>query len=601
MDIEKRLSELPSLPGVYIMKGTGKEVLYIGKAKDIRARVRSYFRQTPGTRAQFFAGKVRDIACVITANEKEALILEDTLLKKEKPRYNIRLKDDKTFPCIKIPIKERFPRISLTRKRIKDGALYLGPYASLRMARETIKFLRKVFPLCTCSSAEFRNRTRPCLDYQLGLCPAPAVGFISETAYRELVMSAIMFLEGKNKELVKRLKTKMKEASARLDYELAARTRDQIKAIEATLEEQHVVTRDQTDRDVFALARDGTDLAFEVLSIRDGRLVSARDYIFKDTPLPDHELVSSFITRFYSDERYLPQEVIAPVCPEDRGLLGQWLTERKTKRVCVIAPKRGLRLRLVSMAKLNARESLKKKSDKEASRTLVLEGLKKRLSLKRLPITIEAFDISNISGSHAVGAMVVFKNGLALKAGYRLFNIRLAPSPDDCAMMNEMFLRRYAEKEGLPDLILVDGGKGQLNTALFALHGLGIKDVDVAGLAKGSPDKKGLSNPKGERVYLKNLKDPIVLKQGLAPDLFLREIRDEAHRFAVTAHRRLRGKTISSSLKGIRGLGPKRIKALFDRFKDMDSVLDAGAEELMQVSGITQDIVRAIKENAGKG
>lgn len=612
MDFEEKLKALPAGPGVYIMRSKDGAALYIGKAKSLRSRVRSYFRETGDGRyaVKFLARMVADIDYIVTTNEKEALLLEDTLIKQHKPKYNISLKDSKTYVSIKITMAEKFPRILVTRQIKKDGSRYFGPYPSARAVRETVKFIRRLFPLCVCSSSVFRNRVRPCLDYQLHLCSAPAVGLITEEAYQELVDGAIMFLEGKNKELVKVLKARMNEASANLDFEKAAEFRDRLSAIEEMLEEQKVVTHRATDQDVFAFIRADDAIIMQTLTVRSGRLVGSQDFFFKDTGLPDDEVLSSFVTQFYRGDKYIPDEVIIPIKLEDSEVIGEWLTEKKGRKAALSVPERGDKLKLLKMASSNANEALKRRLESQRAKEDLLDELKERLHLSNTPRRIEAFDISNIGGEKAVGAMVTFKNGAPDKNSYRLFKIRDIAGPDDYAMMEQVLSRRYGKKAGegekealpSPDLILVDGGKGQLNIAVKVAEALGL-NVELAALAK---DRDEPSVPmdrfiksKGERVFLPHVKDPVVLKEGSRPDLLLRRIRDEVHRFAISYHRKLRSK-ITSVLDDIPGVGDKRRKELLKRFGDLDGILSAGMEELKTIPGITDELALRIKEEAGR-
>lgn len=605
--IEEKLAKLPSLPGVYIMKGATGEVLYIGKAKDLKSRVRSYFRETGDGRytVRFLASKVEDIDYIVTTNEKEALLLEDTLLKSHKPKYNIRLKDSKTYVSIKITMKEKFPRILVTRQRKKDGSRYFGPYISAREVRDTIKFIRRIFPLCVCSASEFKNRTRPCLDYQLGLCPAPAVGMISEEAYRELVDNATMFLEGKNRELLKRLHERMTEASKALEFEKAARIRDRIAAIEAMLEKQKVVGAKHVDQDVFAFVREKDSIALQGLYIRDGRLTSGNDYYFHDSGLPEEEIFSSFVAEYYRGERFVPDEVIVPVALEDKDVLEDWLSEKKCKKVSITLPERGDKVRLLEMAEANARQALRKRAEAASAKAGLLEELKTRLHLRATPRRIEAYDISNIGGKLSVGAMVTFYDGSPDKNSYRLFRIKGLAGPDDYAMMYQVLSRRFKADAGiepaampLPDMVLIDGGKGQMNIALAVLKELEVKNVEVRALAKDRDDalaqKRGVKS-KGERVFIPNVKDPVLLREGSKPDLLVRRIRDEVHRFAISYHRRLRSKEIASLVEKVPGIGGKKKKALFERFGDLDSMVNADISELTAVPGITEELAKEIK------
>ena len=600
-DIENKIERLPAGPGVYIMKDPKGEVLYIGKARNLRARVRSYFRRTGDTRyaARYLASKVADIECIVTANEKEALILEDTLLKKYRPRYNIRLKDDKTYVSIKITTAEKFPRILVTRRIVKDGSRYFGPYGSAKAVRDTIKLIRKIFPLCVCSLSEFRNRVRPCLDYQLGLCSAPAAGLISEEEYRELVKGAVMFLEGRNKTLLKELREKMDEASKRLDFERAAKLRDQIRAVESVLEEQKVVTHRPVDQDVFALVKKDSSVAVQVLFVREGRLINTRAFIFKDTGIAPEEMLSSVVSQFYRKEASVPDEVLTNLELDDGATVAEWLSDRKGRKVVITRPRRGDKLRIVQMAEANARASLIAKAEEEKGPVDTLEALKKRLRLKNLPHRIEAYDVSNTGGDKAVGAMVTFMDLEPDKKSYRLFRVR-TPGPDDYAMMYEVLSRRFRNGGGLemPDLVLVDGGKGQLNIAASVLKELGIRGVDLAALAKDRPVEKARTSKKagkGERVYLPNVKDPILLREGSKEDLLLRRIRDEVHRFAVKYHRKLRGR-ITSVLDEIPGIGEKKKRLLLERFGDIRAIRDADVKELARVKGITPGLAERIKK-----
>lgn len=599
MGIEEKVEDFPPSPGIYLMRGKAGEVLYVGKAKDLRARVRSYFQKASIGRytIQFLLSKVADIDYIVTDNEKEALILEDTLLKKYKPRYNIRLKDDKTYVSIKLTVQEDFPRICITRKTPKDGSLYFGPYASAHKARETLRFLRRILPLSTCSLAEFRNRVRPCLDYQMGICSAPCVGLISKEAYRELVDGAIMFLEGRNQALVRELKGKMEMASKDLDFERATLLRDRIRAIEVTLERQKVVSPVAIDQDIFASIQEGDEILIQALYVRGGRLTSGKEYVFKrQGGLPLEETLSSFLVQYYSKGVFIPEEIILPIPIEDKIPLEDWLGERKGGRVRLFFPRGGDRYRLLQMAEKNVLEALRRIQG--LRRGTALEDVKERLRLKRVPKVIEAFDISDIGGRLAVGAMVVFEDGRPNKDRYRKFKIETIEGPDDYGMMSEVLSRRYTKEEwGLPDLILMDGGKGQLNIALKVLEGLGIRDVDVVALAKERPEERaGQRRLKGERVYIPNVKDPIVLEKGSLSDLLLRRVRDEVHRFAIAYHKRLRKMGVRSILLDIPGIGEKRARTLLTHFGSVERIKEASMEELLTITGMTRKVAEKVKE-----
>ncbi|TAN60943.1 excinuclease ABC subunit UvrC, partial [bacterium] len=536
---------------------------------------------------------------IVTANEKEALFLEDTLLKKYKPKYNIRLKDSKTYVSVKLTMAEKFPRILIVRQIKKDGSRYFGPYISSRDVRDTIKLLRKIFPLRACSTAVFSNRVRPCLDYQLGICSAPAVGRISEEKYAELVKGAIMFLEGRNSGLIKSLKTEMDKAAAEFKFEEAAGIRDKIRAIESMLERQIAVTHSHADQDVFSIAENGIGVCVQALFIRDGRLVNSVSHHFKHTGLPAEELMSSFLSQFYRGDKYAPDEVIIPFHLEDEAMLTEWLIEKASRKVKITAASRGTRSRLLRMAFINAKEALsERQTPSDGKNNPALEGLKKRLHLRRTPRVIEAFDISNIGSSHFVGAMVTFKDGAPDKAGYRLFKIKNAGGPDDYAMMKEVLERRYKNEDmPLPDITLIDGGKGQLNIALSVARELGLANkLNIIALAK---EKPGINNKAaaGERIFLPNVKDPVLLREGTLPDLLLQRIRDEVHRFAVSYARKLKSKTdFTSPLDAISGIGAKKKKALYEKFGSLEGIMSASVDELAKTHGITKKLAGAIKE-----
>jgi len=597
---DEKLKALPTLPGVYLMKGGGGETLYIGKAKNLRSRVRSYFHGTSDARytVRFLVARVADIDYIVTANEKEAFILEDTLLKRHKPRYNIRLKDDKSYVSIKLTLNDAFPRILVTRRVKSDGSRYFGPYASTQKVRETIKFIRHLFPLCTCGATEFNNRVRPCLDYQMKICSAPCVGSISEERYGELVDAVTLFLEGRNRRLITLLKGRMREAAKEMAFERAAALRDTVAALEETLREQKVVSHKGADRDFIAIAEESGRVLVKVMSVRDGRVVGARDFLFKERIVPLDELLSSFLSRYYRRDSFVPDEVVLSHAPEGRAGIEEWLSDRKGRRVRLLVPQRGERVRLLAMATANAEESLKNIGGGEGeSNTLLIEALQKRLRLKSPPRVIEAFDISNTGGALSVGAMVTFIDGEPDKERYRRFRIRVSDGPDDYGMMYEVMSRRYRRDggdTGTPDLILVDGGKGQLNVALKVVEELGVEGVEVAALAKerGTGDDGG----KGERIFLPNVKEPILLREGSKPDLLLRRIRDEVHRFAITYHKGLRKRGIASLLDEIDGIGPARRSALLTRFGDVENMRSVSIKELLTVEGINEKIAVAIRE-----
>lgn len=621
--LEDMIKNIPAKSGVYIFKTTKKketengtaekeekEILYIGKAKNLRTRVRSYFRDEGDNRlnVKFFQKKITDIDYIVTSNEKEALILEDTLLKKHKPKYNIRLKDDKTYVHIKFTLNEDFPRISVTRDLIKDGSKYFGPYQSAKSVRETIKFLRRIFPLCVCSSFEFKTRKKPCLDLQLGLCPSPATGNISKEDYNEYVQNAVKFLNGKNTSLVKDLKSKMSREAKNENFEGASKTRDRIFAIEEMLTVQQVVTQKVIDRDVFGFYSDEKKLVIVILLIRDGRLVASRDFHFKNNVVTVEEALSSFMRQFYYGDRFIAKEVILPVKLKDREFLQEYLSEKKDAKVKVIEPKIGDMKKLVYMANDNAMHSFNKEKDKKTDSDLLLLKLKKRLRLKNVPDLIEGYDISNISGKHSVGSKVSFKKGKKHKDGYRRFKILSKNEPDDYAMMEEILKRRFSsidkKANEKPDLIVIDGGKGHLNVALSVLESLKIKNIDVISISKEKTEINGKKRTvrgrgilKNENIFLRNVKDPIVFSGRGKEENIILQVRDESHRFALSYHRKVRSKSYASILDKIDNIGPSRRTELYNKFNDLEGMKKAGIDGLQAVKGITEEIaISIIKE-----
>lgn len=594
-----KFKSFPVKSGVYIMKDKAGGVLYIGKAKNIRQRVKSYLRKSSDTRytIKFLMSKAEDIEYIITANENEAIILEDNLLKKYKPRYNIRLKDDKTYVSIKITVQDKFPRIIVTRQSKKDGSRYFGPYASAGKVRETMRLLRKLFPLRICSDAAMNTRKRPCIDYQIKRCLAPCVNMTAEEKYSEAVSNVIMFLEGRNRELIQLLANRMNEASEKLEFERAAAFRNQINNIKTILERQRASLNKPIDGDVFGVAAEERDILISVFNVRDGRVYNSSQYFFKDTVMPVNEVCSSFITQYYSRDRYIPDIIILSNLPQDWQFVRNWLAGKKGKKIRFIVPKKGDNLELLKMAETNAVESLNRRQKTETiEKGAVLKELKDKFRLKNIPLLIEAFDISNLGGKLAVGAMASFKDGRARKKDYRLFRIGCIDEPNDYAMMEEVLSRRYRNSPEplLTNLIIIDGGKGQLNICKALLDKMNLKDIDVLAIAK---DRDKVS---GEKVYLPNVKDPLILKQGSSTALFLEMIRDEVHRFAVKYHRILRKKQISSILETIEGIGRKRAKELLQCLGSIDRIKTADIEEIIKIRGITRQLAERIKKGLSK-
>ncbi len=509
---EEKLANLPSRPGVYLMRDGAGKVIYVGKAKDLRARVRAYFHNADGrSQIEFLVRRVHDVETLVTSNDKEALILENNLIKQYKPRYNIRLKDDKSYLSIKVTTQHPWPRILATRKIVKDGSRYFGPFSSAVAARETIDIIEKHFLLRNCTDHNFRNRSRPCLQYQIKRCMAPCVLPVDPQAYREQVRQAMLFIDGRQQQLIAELKQRMQEKSDALEFEAAARIRDQIQAVEKTLEKQRMVAHWGADQDIFGLYREGGFIEVQVLLVRQGKLTDNLSYSLEDLEFPDEEIVGELLTQFYQGQRFIPDEILLPVELEDRAVREEYLSERKGRSVAIFTPQRGDRRHLVQMAEENAKQSFAERHDQEKAREKMLRELQGQLRLKRYPQRIECYDISTIHGTNAVGSMVTFINGEPDKNLYRHFRIRTidpCSGGDDFGMMLEVLKRRFArgkEEADLPDLIVVDGGKGQLAMALAAMAEVGIADVEAVGLAKmrvqAAPRSREIERLE-ERVFL---------------------------------------------------------------------------------------------------
>jgi excinuclease ABC subunit C len=576
----------------------------VGKAKNLRARVRQYARGGDGrVQIPFLLAQLTDVEILVTGSEKEALLLEDTLIKQYRPRYNIRLKDDKSYWHVKVTTQDPWPRLFLTRQIVKDGSKYLGPFHSSTAVQETLEIIRKIFPLRTCSDTVFRNRTRPCLEYQIKRCLGPCTLPVDPEEYQRQLKGALLLLEGKNTELVDQLTLRMQEAAAALRFEEAARLRDQIRAITQTGEKQRVALPLGNDQDIFGLYREGGSVEVQILFVRAGKLLGNQEYSFDDNEFPDEEVLGELLTQFYQGERFVPDEVILPVVLEDAAVREELLTERKGKKVIVLCPQRGDKVRLVEMAQENARQSFSEKRHSAEQKEKTLDNLRRALHLRNAPKRIECFDISNIQGNLAVGSMVVFDEGEPDKNRYRRFRIKTVAGADDFAMMYEVLTRRYRralEEHDLPDLLVVDGGKGQLGVAVEVLRELGITEVDVIGLAKMRTERDPFSEEvahSAERVFLPGRKNPVVLKPNSTALFLLQQVRDEAHRFAITYHRLLRAKErLGSPLDTVPGIGPARRKALLRHFGSLKRVYAATVEELTQVPGVTLAMAEEIQK-----
>ena len=602
-DIDARLAALPVRPGVYLLRDRHGKVIYVGKAKSLRGRVRSYFRGgDERAQVRFLVSRVTSFDTLVTANEKEALILENNLIKQYKPRYNIRLKDDKSYVSVKIEDTRGWPRLVVTRKLVRDGSRYLGPFSSASSVRETLDAIRKVFPLRSCSDAVFRNRSRPCIEYQIKRCSGPCCLPVDREEYGRHVAQAIELLEGKNQQIVRDLQGRMQAAADALRFEEAGRLRDQLRAIETTVERQQAVAHWGRDQDAFGLYREGGFVEVQVLLVRSGKLSGNQAYSFEDLEFPEEEILSAVLTQFYDGERPVPDTILVPVALEDAEVRAEYLSERRGRQVEIVCPQRGARLRLIEMAQENARHSYAERRDVGGRRERMIEELQRKLRLRNAPKRIECFDISNIQGNLSVGSMVTFDEGEPCTARYRRYRIRTVEGADDFASMYEVLGRRYRrarEENDFPDLLVVDGGKGQLNVAVEVLHELAIADVDVIALAKmrveRDPRAAALARSE-ERVFLPGRKNPVVLRRNATALFLLQRVRDEAHRFAITYHRELRRRErLRSQLEDIAGIGPGRRRALLRHFGSLKRLRAATDAEIAAVPGIPGRLAAEIR------
>lgn len=602
------LKNYPQAPGIYQMLAGDGTILYIGKARRLRSRLRSYFSAKGDGRQQIplLMKKVQSIEVIVTDTEKEALLLENTLIKQHRPRYNIELRDDKTYVSVRIDLREDFPMMQVVRQVKNDGAHYFGPYSSAAAIRETLRQIYRIFPLRHAPIERCRARQRPCLFYQIGQCSAPCHGKISRADYRRLVDGVIQLLEGRESEVIASLRQRMDIAAEAMDYEQAALVRDQIRLIQQSVEKQKVTEHGGGDQDVIGLHQEGGEVEVTLLFVRNGKLIGRRSFLLEwvlDLP----ELLHGFLLDFYAREVIIPDQLILPFSLEGAALLAEWLSEKRGKKVRLLTPERGEKRRLRELAQRNAKESYRQRGQRKQARNNLLVELQERLRLPHFPHRIECFDISNVQGQLAVGSMVVFVDGEAAKQEYRRYHIKTVVGADDYASLREVLQRRLERglaEDCLPDMILIDGGKGQLGVLVDVIAGMGLSgQIGVVGIAKS----RVLSNVKGkvverseERFFLPGRKNPVTFRHGSAAAFLLERLRDEAHRFAISFHRALRSKQgLRSSLDQIPGIGPVRRKALLKHFGSLKRLRTAGVEELRQVPGFSavraQQLVEALK------
>jgi excinuclease ABC subunit C len=636
------LRQLPTSPGVYLMKGEEGRVLYVGKADSLRSRVRSYFGSTAGldSRILRMTAGVADIDYIVTDTISEAYLLEGNLIKEHRPRFNIRLRDDKTYPFVEITLGEDFPRIVRTRKLARDGSRYFGPYASASSVDETLKLLRKIFPFRTCNLEipdGKRVLERPCLLYYINRCQGPCIQAIEKADYRATIDRVVDFLDGRQEGIAAELRSEMQGHSRALRYEQAAVARDKLRAVERTIEQQKVAAYSRAEQDVVGMAREEGEACLQLFVIRNGKMIGREHFIVEGArDVTDGEVLASFLQQYYAAVERPPREVLVPMAPADAGGLGAFLADRRGSGVALHVPERGEKRRLVALATQNAVEALAKERAEwladEGKRDEALEQLAAALSLARAPERIECYDMSNIQGTSAVGSMVVFLNGRPEPREYRRFRIRSGETPDDFRMMAEVLRRRFSRAsrlrtetgalslaavgadeapEGvdddpgdeaevassrrargwaLPDLVIVDGGKGQLSTAVGVMRDLELSEVPLAGLAK-----------RFEELYVPGRGDPIVLPRNSQGLYLVQRIRDEAHRFAITYHRAVRGKrALSSVFDEVPGIGPARKKALLKRFGSVRRIREASVEEVAATPGVGQEVADRLKRHLAR-
>ena len=592
------IKKMPKMPGIYMMRDARGKIIYVGKAKNINNRVRNYFRETTGNDLKTAAlmQKVRDIDYVTTESEVEALILECNFIKENRPAYNIKLKDDKKYPYIKLTLKDLYPRFVLVRNIVKDGSEYFGPYTETRSLRKTLSIIGDIFPLRRCSDTKFRQKqARECLYYQIGKCSAPCTGRIGKKEYRRLVEQVRLFLNGRNRELLTNLKTEMRRLSDAKKYEKAALLRDQIKSIEKISEKQLAFDPGGNDEDVVALAREYDQYCAVVMKIREGKMLSSETFIMPSAGKSDRRIVSeSFIKLYYNAAMDIPPVIYIRNNPPDKELLQKWLSAKTARAVKIIVPKRGRKNKLLEFAERNASLKLFNSPDGLRKDVRLLDETEKTLGLPVTPFIIEGYDISNIQGKTAVGSMVLFRNGKKYKKGYRNFKIKTVEGINDCAMIAEVIARRFRRNKehenSIPHLILIDGGRGQVSAAFETLKEAGLEKIPIIGLAK-----------KHEEIYRAGEKAVIRLPSRSAVLRFMQRIRDEAHRFALTYHRKIRLKEIESSrLDGISGVGEKRKILLLIEFGSLKDLMEASVEEISDVPGIgaklAEEIYHGLKE-----
>lgn len=602
--VQERLQKLPRSPGVYLMKDAEGAVIYVGKATELRARVRQYFQGTdPRPFVRLLDRVLADIDFVVTRTPKEALELENTLIKKYRPRFNFMLRDDKNYLSLRVNTKAKWPKVEMVRERKSDGALYFGPFPAAGSARMMVNIVNRHFQIRNCRDSMFRNRVRPCLQYQIKRCPGPCVLPVDPDAYQESVDQVVLFLSGRSDELLEELQSHMLQASDRLDFERAAQLRDQIEAVRYSLVSQGAVRQRQVETDVVVLYREGEAGQIVVASFEHGAMTNLETWPVRKMLLDSPALLGEFISQYYDEmTRTPPSEVLLAEALDDIAAIEDLLSDRRGSKVQVVLPRRGEKLRLVEVAQENAKEHFHQVDDEEERLEEALAAMKQRFRLRQLPRSIECFDISNFQGEEVVASQVCFVDGQPEKSRYRRYVIQTVDGQDDFASMFEVLTRRVKRarqgKDPLPDLIVIDGGRGQLNAAARALKELGFGDQEIISLAESrseGPNAEGIVEHSPERVFLPQVRDPIVLPKTSDMVFLLTRVRNEAHRFAITFHRQRLGKSrLRSELDNIAGVGPVRKADLLKRFGSVRKVKDASLEALEQTPGFSRKLAWAV-------
>ena len=602
-----RLAAVPLKPGVYIHRDSEEKVLYVGKSASLRNRLRSYFgsKKNLDAKTTELVSRIADFEFIVTESEQEALLLENSLIKKHKPRFNVRLKDDKTYPYIKVDLAEEFPRVYVTRRTANDGAKYFGPFASAGSVRKTLDLLKRLFPYRSCTKAITGTDDRPCLEFHIKRCVAPCTGYASKLDYSKVIDQVLMFLEGNTKEVVSELESAMLEASDQLEFERAGALRDRLKAIERVYEGQKVVGLGRENLDVIGAAYGGEEAWVEIFFVRQGNLIGRDHFTMSGTrDETGSEILARFIEQFYSSASHVPRRILIPETINRAETINEWLKSRRDGPVEIAIPQRGPKRRLLKMVSDNAEQGFEQLKLKWISDTTRMESamseLQEQLNLPTLPQRIECYDISHIQGTNTVASMSVFQEGKPLSSDYRRFKIKSHDRNDDFASMKEVLTRRFKRlknaREGgeenasfaaSPDLVLIDGGKGQLSSAVEAMLFLGLQDIQLASIAK-----------REEEIFLPDAAEPVIMPRNSQGLFLLQRARDEAHRFAITFHRNLRGKaSVKSALDSVPGIGPKRRKMLIRTFGSVKGIREASEEQVAASPGMTEKTARQLKEH----